>query len=120
QLVQEINRLGALDNMRILLLVDDRERANRTANSGHRLDAVLLKPVRKQTLHDAIATVVSRRDVSLPPITDRVIHEAQNLQIQRALLVEDNEVNQIIAKGALKKLGIHADVTNNGEEAIEA
>ncbi len=29
-------------------------------------------------------------------------------------------MNQIIAKGALKKLGINADVTNNGEEAVDA
>lgn len=120
QLVQEINRNPIFDNVRILLLVDDRDDATRSANSRHRLDAVLLKPVRKQTLHDAIATVVSRENSSLPPITDRVIHETQCQQAQRALLVDDNEVNQIIAKGALKKLGIHADVTTNGEEAIEA
>lgn len=121
QLVQEINRNPAFDDVRILLLVDDRDHANRTASGHLRLDAVLIKPVRKQTLHDAIASVLSRRaEPSMPPITDRAIQEAQHRRAQRALLVEDNEVNQIIAKGALKKLGIHADVTCNGEEAIEA
>lgn len=121
QLVQEINKIPAFDNVRILLLVDDRDHANRTANGRLRLDAVLIKPVRKQTLHDAIASVVSRRiEPAMPPITDRAIQEAHHRRAQRALLVEDNEVNQIIAKGALKKLGIHADVTRNGEEAIEA
>lgn len=121
QLVQEINRNPAFEKVRILLLVDDRDNVNHTANARMRLDAVLLKPLRKQTLHDAIATVVGRSDeTALPLITDRSLQEAQHQRAQRALLVEDNEVNQIIAKGALKKLGIHADVTNNGEEAIEA
>ncbi len=121
QLVQEINKNPAFDNVRILLLVDDRDNLSQTANSHLRLDAVLQKPIRKQTLHDAIATVVGRKGVSNQPvITDRALLEAQQQSQQRALLVDDNEVNQIIAKGALKKLGIHADVTNNGEEAIEA
>lgn len=119
QFVQEINRNPLFDNVRIVLLVEDRDDVSRGANSRHTLDAVLLKPVRKQTLHDAIATVIARGNRVLPPITDRVIQDNRQ-QIQRALLVDDNEVNQIIAKGALKKLGIHADVTHNGEEAIEA
>lgn len=121
QLVQEINKIPAFDPVRLLLLLDDRDNANRTANGHLRVDAVLLKPVRKQTLHDAVATVLGRSDTaSQPLVTDRSLQEAQRNNAQRALLVEDNEVNQIIAKGALKKLGIHADVTSNGEEAIEA
>lgn len=119
QFVQDINRNPLFDRVRILLLVEDRDDVTLSANSRHRLDAVLLKPVRKQILHDAIATVIARGDSALPPITERMIQDSRQ-PIQRALLVEDNEVNQIIAKGALKKLGIHADVTNNGEEAVEA
>lgn len=34
------------------------------------------------------------------------------------LLVEDNKTNQIVALGLLKKIGIHADVANHGEEAL--
>jgi len=36
----------------------------------------------------------------------------------RVLLVEDNQVNQIVARGILKKLGIQADVADNGEQAL--
>ncbi|HVK99788.1 MAG TPA: response regulator, partial [Dongiaceae bacterium] len=121
QLAQEISRNPAFNNVRILLLAGDREHLNLTAMPHLRLDAVLLKPVRKQMLHDALATVLGRDQAAQQPlVTDRSLQDANGLQTRRALLVEDNEVNQIIAKGALKKLGIHADVTNNGEEAIEA
>lgn len=121
QLVQEINRNPAFASVRLLLLVTDRDELNLHQQWDARLDAVLLKPVRKQMLHDAIATVLSRdHNGSQPVVTHRSLLDASGRQTQRALLVDDNEVNQIIAKGALKKLGIHADVTNNGEEAIEA
>ena len=121
QFAQEIARNAAFDSSRVLMLIHDRDDLPSAEAERLRLDAVLLKPVRKQTLHDAIATVLGRdEEQNLPLVTDRTLQQFSQQNNKRALLVEDNEVNQIIAKGALKKLGIHADVTNNGEEAIEA
>ncbi len=37
----------------------------------------------------------------------------------RILLVEDNRVNQLVAKGILQNLGLSADIANNGQEALE-
>ena len=37
--------------------------------------------------------------------------------VGRVLLVEDNQVNQMVALGILKKLGIQATVATNGLEA---
>lgn len=36
------------------------------------------------------------------------------------LLVEDNQINQIVAEGILKKFGLTVDIANNGKEAIDA
>ncbi|SMP50205.1 PAS domain S-box-containing protein [Desulfonatronum zhilinae] len=48
------------------------------------------------------------------PITD------YPLFVGRVLLVEDNQVNQTVALGILKKLGLQADVAANGLEALKA
>jgi len=37
----------------------------------------------------------------------------------RVLVAEDNPVNQLVIKGALRKLGIKPDITNNGKEAVD-
>ncbi|SEP14021.1 response regulator [Paenibacillus sp. OV219] len=36
----------------------------------------------------------------------------------RVLLVEDNEINQLVAKEILREMGIHVDVAENGQEAV--
>ncbi|MBE9526699.1 MAG: response regulator [Proteobacteria bacterium] len=38
----------------------------------------------------------------------------------RILLVEDNRVNQLVAKGILKKMGLSTDIAANGLEALES
>jgi signal transduction histidine kinase/ActR/RegA family two-component response regulator len=53
----------------------------------------------------------------LPSGDDKLPSATGNLQI---LLVEDNRVNQLVATGLLKKLGHHADLASNGQEALEA
>jgi len=45
------------------------------------------------------------------------LEDHDKLQI---LLVEDNEVNQKVAQAMLKRLGYHADLAVNGQEALHA
>jgi CheY-like chemotaxis protein len=43
----------------------------------------------------------------------------ENLRGSRVLLVEDNEINQIVATEILQNMGLQVSIANNGEEAIE-
>lgn len=50
--------------------------------------------------------------------TNRLNKKPVNHTNQPLLLVEDNEINQLVAFSILKNLGFHADVSANGQEAI--
>ncbi|MDP2228865.1 MAG: ATP-binding protein [Moraxellaceae bacterium] len=58
---------------------------------------------------NAAALIASRRPEKMP-----------ELRRARVLVVEDNTVNQLVAGEMLKRLGLHADVAANGEEALSA
>jgi len=59
--------------------------------------------------------VPSDIEIETPQITEK--EEIETLE-GKALLVEDNPVNQIIARKMLEKVGMTYEVVNNGEEAI--
>ncbi len=44
---------------------------------------------------------------------------ATNRKPARVLLVEDNPVNQLVAKGMLAKQGLEVELANNGQQALE-
>ncbi|HEY6895496.1 MAG TPA: response regulator [Rhodanobacteraceae bacterium] len=85
---------------------------------NERIDAFVMKPVRRAQLVSALAGVVKgegvRAEFSRPaeagPHTDK----------KKILVVEDNIVNQKVAVGQLKVLGYESDVASNGTEAIRA
>jgi len=56
------------------------------------------------------------------PVADDEYSGAANQRYDgfRLLLVEDNEINQEIAKAILEDVGFAVDIANNGKEAIEA
>lgn len=51
--------------------------------------------------------------------TPTVSGEANEFSRMTVLVVDDNDVNLLVAKGFLRKLGIQVDVANGGREAIE-
>ncbi len=87
--------------------------------------AYLLKPVKQTQLFDCLRIVTGGsmsdgKDNSRQIVTRHTISDDRKRQI-RILLVEDNITNQKIALEILaKKLGYHADVVNNGKEALES
>jgi CheY-like chemotaxis protein len=87
------------------------------------LEGFLLKPVSPSMLFDAIMQAFGKA----PPETSRVVQRKEqearvleNIQGARVLLVEDNEINQQVAKEILEGAGLHVILANNGREAVNA
>jgi len=66
-------------------------------------------PLKRDERQDESRPAVSTRDPSRTPVESRI----------RVLLAEDNLVNQKVAAGMLKRLGLQPDVAINGVDALE-
>jgi signal transduction histidine kinase/DNA-binding response OmpR family regulator len=86
--------------------------------------ACLTKPVRQSDLFYSLTAVLAGQSMRLGqheirPVSAQHITFSNNGAV-RILLAEDNIVNQHVAVGILKKLGLHADAVANGAEAVKA
>jgi CheY-like chemotaxis protein/HPt (histidine-containing phosphotransfer) domain-containing protein len=86
------------------------------------IGAVIVKPIKASSLHEAVATVLGVRtdDAAASEAPSALDPELASRHPLRILLTEDNTVNQRLALRLLEKLGYRADVAGNGREAIEA
>ncbi len=84
--------------------------------------AVLSKPVRPSELFRRLNVLLGgAADSNTTSQTDGLPSASHGqLDTARILLAEDNPVNQRVALGMLRKLGIQADVAANGAEAVRA
>jgi signal transduction histidine kinase/DNA-binding response OmpR family regulator len=82
------------------------------------LAACLQKPVRLSTLHDAIAQYMSDGKVAADfEHADQEDHLV-DLAGARALVAEDNPVNQMVVSELLKSVGIDVVLVDNGADAV--
>ena len=87
------------------------------------LDGFLLKPVSPSVLFDASMQAFGEAIPEKSRVTRRGQKEAEVLkQIQGAhvLVVEDNEINQQVAREILEGAGLNVSLAGNGQEAIDA
>ena len=87
-------------------------------DSAH-IDAHLNKPVRSAQLHNCLSRVL--QPAARPPCPDEPgFDERQQPDRGRVLVVEDNAINQLVARGLLDRLGFVSDLAGNGHEALAA
>ena len=82
------------------------------------LDAFLVKPVNQSILFDTIIQTFGREQET------RIQGEAREIEITdfsgaNVLLVEDNEINQLVAKELLEGYGLHVEIAANGRKAVD-
>lgn len=82
---------------------------------------IISKPIRRKQLYQSILGFFESeiKDEQLKPVKKEFTQyiPANKLKI---LLVEDNNVNQMVATRMLQRIGYIADIASNGREAIEA
>ncbi len=97
----------------------DRDTASR---ADHCHDASLLKPVTQSSLLDAIMQAFGRglaRRARVAGTRNRVIN-LDSIRGATVLVVEDNDINQQVAKEILEQAGLVVTIANNGREAVDA
>ena len=84
------------------------------------IDASLSKPVRHAQLRELLLRLLGGGSQEGVPPAPRHACGSGMLFSGRALVAEDNAVNQRLAVAQLGKLGVHADVAADGAEALAA
>jgi PAS domain S-box-containing protein len=85
------------------------------------LEGYLIKPFNPSTLFDTIIQTFSRDTLELvrPPLPeDKMIQKLKSIQGAKILLVEDNEINQLLAQEILHEVGFLVTIANDGREAV--
>ena len=106
----------------IMVSAYGREQLLECAGETH-LDDILIKPVTSSNLFDSVIGIQSRKARRSPHRATEagLEQDARLARIRgaRILLVEDNEINQLVALESLRKMGFEVEVAANGREAVE-
>jgi PAS domain S-box-containing protein len=83
-------------------------------------EGLLMKPVTRSVLLDTIARVLGRIPASGRGVPPAAVPAPARLQAARVLVVEDNEINQQVARELLEGAGVVVSIAANGREAVAA
>jgi CheY-like chemotaxis protein len=114
---ERLRLLPGGEDVAIIMLSSAELAADRQRFDQARITDRLLKPVSQTTLRRAMLNALNH------PHTPEPVAAEQNGQTQqeavRALLVEDNAVNQKLARRLLEKSGVKVETAVNGREAVD-
>lgn len=133
-LARAIKHEGEISPVRLILLSTFGQRPTEKEMSEAGIRGTLTKPIRQSQLYDCLVNVMSdlfpgthssalkppdqiAAQSSFTPSPSKVgSHSNSNL---RLLIVEDNPINQEVARYQIEKIGYQADVAQNGKEALD-
>lgn len=119
--IREMVRGAEIRHAPVVIMVTAFSREKLLRAAGDTIpDEILIKPVMPSTLMDSLTRLqggkIDQADDSRPQLAVM----AAPIRGARILLVEDNEVNQIVAREYLESAGLLVTVANNGREGVEA
>ena len=119
-LAAEVKSDPATHNTIMVMLVSiGTWREVRRLKSAH-VDACLVKPIRQSQLFEALSGAWSKRSLAAlaTQLETRAVC-APDHSPARVLVADDNVINRNVAVRMIESLGLRADVSENGREAVE-
>jgi PAS domain S-box-containing protein len=119
ELAHELTADPALREIRLIMLTSTHH-LTKTDMTAAGISEWLTKPVRGSELHDRLMRLMAG---TLPPAPGPAAARPARPETPcrgRILVVEDNEVNQLVAREMVAKLGYQADVVTDGAQAVSA
>jgi len=118
QLANRIQAQPALAGTRLMMLSSTYANADQRAREEAGIRRYLNKPIRRADLMRAVLGVMASGPVDSAP--QPLVTSPGSGRLQgHVLLVEDNPINQGVAKAMLAKLGLTWQLADNGAEAVE-
>ena len=122
ELIQLIRKTPELTNLPLMMLTSMGEDLSREQLEAWHLAAYLNKPIRQSRLFDAVISASCHEPKNLPlqicaeteSICSGEIGEEHNI-----LVAEDNDINQVVIRELLTRLGYTCTVAGNGRQALD-
>ncbi len=111
---------GKLPPVVIMTTAYDREDLYTSARQED-IPLVLIKPVTQSALYDAVAEAFSGKITRAPEKSEMesMMDLVKDFSGARVLLVEDNDLNQMVAEDLLSQAGFRVCIANNGVESLK-
>ena len=123
-LARKIKEADEIATTRLVMCTANVERSETRIWSEVGIEAYLIKPVRLRDVRDTIERLIANAPTETLFCANSdgaATRPEPQLQFNCSiLLVEDNAVNQEVARGMLEMLGCHIQTAENGREAVEA
>ncbi|MDO9176848.1 MAG: response regulator [Agitococcus sp.] len=121
-IAHKMAELPELAAVKRILLTTLRAPLDQQVSLSAALTEVIPKPTSTNALRDSLLRVMGEK-VNEPAVVNKLEQDDNEVVSlfsgKRVLIAEDNLVNQMVIMGMLKKLGLAADITNNGLEAYK-
>ena len=123
KVVDQIRNISALEHVPIVLMApvnSDESFRKEAALAG--VDGFVTRPVSRISLYSALLGEFNEEKHENLPVVE--LQDGVELELTgqkpKILLVEDNELNQQVARRMLEGMGLEVDVAGNGRKALEA